>query len=970
MSVKNFKFVSPGVFINEIDNSFIPKSAEKIGPCVIGRSTRGLAMQPIKVDSYSEFVEMFGETVPGNAGGDISRNGNFQSPMYGTFAAKAFLKANVAPLTYIRLLGQQDPNATGAGVAGWETAKIPTNDFPTNGGAYGLWLFKSASIQPSGEISQSANLGTGRLGAVWYLNHSASISLSGTLFHSGTTVTPGAGVGKVIKTNSGHEWTVAISSSVQGDKKYTFDFSDTSAKFARKVFNTNPQLASTAGTFHPAAAAENYWLGQTYEQEMRDRSVVGVPCYGVILPIGQNTTPAVDSPSVNRRASREAVAGWFTGQDLGPAAAFDPANMDKLFRLVGRGHGAWLNKNCKVSIANLRKSSTTLTDYGTFSVLIRALSDTDNNVQVMERFDNLTLDPASPNFIAKQIGTQYETWNSTNKMLKTVGVFPNRSKFVYVEMNTVAAGGGYPDALLPFGYFGPPKFKSTGAITGSWADSAIDSTFIYFPEGSLLNSTSSAILSGATYADPSLSASSALSGTLAFPDVRLRISASDGGLSDQTKAYFGMQTTKTAASTINDPSVSDYHGLLYGTLPDDPTSYGTQNPSQLSGASAWAYAFSMNDLKKDSTTGQYSWASGTRAAGNAETLSTILTDGMRGFTAPLWGGFDGFDIKVPDPMYNKGMDASTSTETGDYIYYTWRRAIDTVIDPEYIDMNVLTAPGLTLDPLTTHVVRTCEERADSLGIIDLANVYVPDHEEYISNPASRIATTPTTAATNLKARVIDSSYGCTFYPWVQTLDENTSRMLWIPPSVAMLGTFASSQAVSELWFAPAGFNRGGLTDGAAGIPVTAVTERLTSKDRDTLYDGNINPIASFPSTGIVVFGQKTLQERQSALDRINVRRLVIYMKKQISILSTQILFEQNVQDTWARFVGLIDPFLSNIKTRYGITDYRLILDETTTTPDLIDQNILYAKIMVKPARAIEFIAIDFVIMSTGASFDD
>ena len=185
-----------------------------------------------------------------------------------------------------------------------------------------------------------------------------------------------------------------------------------------------------------------------------------------------------------------------------------------------------------------------------------------------------------------------------------------------------------------------------------------------------------------------------------------------------------------------------------------------------------------------------------------------------------------------------------------------------------------------------------------------------------------------------------------------------------------MGVLASSQAVSHLWFAPAGFNRGGLSDGAAGIPITNVTERLTSKERDTLYEANINPIASFPSSGIVVFGQKTLQERQSALDRINVRRLVIYLKKQISVLSTQVLFEQNVQSTWNRFKSLVEPFLANVKVQFGITDYRLILDETTTTPDLIDQNIMYAKIMVKPARAIEYIAIDFVIASTGASFDD
>ena len=161
-----------------------------------------------------------------------------------------------------------------------------------------------------------------------------------------------------------------------------------------------------------------------------------------------------------------------------------------------------------------------------------------------------------------------------------------------------------------------------------------------------------------------------------------------------------------------------------------------------------------------------------------------------------------------------------------------------------------------------------------------------------------------------------------------------------------------------------------MTEGAAGIPVTGITQRLTAKQRDVLYEASINPIASFPSTGIVVFGQKTLQERQSALDRINVRRLVIYLKKQISIISSQILFEQNVQATWNRFISLVEPFLANVKVRYGITDYRLILDEATTTPDLIDQNIMYAKIMVKPARAIEYIAIDFVVASTGASFDD
>jgi len=344
-----------------------------------------------------------------------------------------------------------------------------------------------------------------------------------------------------------------------------------------------------------------------------------------------------------------------------------------------------------------------------------------------------------------------------------------------------------------------------------------------------------------------------------------------------------------------------------------------------------------------------------------------LNAGYNKFTAPFFGGFDGFDIMKPDPLYNAGMG---TTEDGSYTYHTYKRAIDTVADPEFVDMNLLAVPGLTKNALTTHMVRTCEDRADSLALIDLPDVYIPPHEAYKSSKENRITTTPTQVANSLKDRIIDSSYGATFYPWVQTRDDNTGAMLWIPPSVAMMGVLASSEAKSELWFAPAGFNRGGLTKGAAGVPITGVTQRLTSKERDTLYESNINPIASFPSNGIVVFGQKTLQERQSALDRINVRRLVIFLKKQISVLSTQILFEQNVQATWNRFIAMVEPFLANVKVRFGITDYRLILDESTTTPDLIDQNILYAKIMIKPARAIEYIAIDFVIMSTGASFED
>jgi hypothetical protein len=195
-------------------------------------------------------------------------------------------------------------------------------------------------------------------------------------------------------------------------------------------------------------------------------------------------------------------------------------------------------------------------------------------------------------------------------------------------------------------------------------------------------------------------------------------------------------------------------------------------------------------------------------------------------------------------------------------------------------------------------------------------------------------------------------------------------MVWLPPSIPALGTFSSSQRKTQVWFAPAGFNRGGLTEGSAGIPVVDVAHQLRRKDRDDLYTANINPIAKFPAEGIVIFGQKTLQVTPSALDRINVRRLMIFVKKRISQIASGLLFDPNVRQTWLRFTSQVNPFLQDVKTNFGLSDFKVVLDDTTTTPDLIDRNIMYAQIFLKPTRAIEYIAIDFNISRTGASFVD
>jgi hypothetical protein len=334
----------------------------------------------------------------------------------------------------------------------------------------------------------------------------------------------------------------------------------------------------------------------------------------------------------------------------------------------------------------------------------------------------------------------------------------------------------------------------------------------------------------------------------------------------------------------------------------------------------------------------------------------------------MFGGHNGVDITESDPFANRNL-ADKAEKTG-YAFNSIRRAINTCADPEIVDYNLMVAPGITNTALTDLMINTCEERGDALAITDLPDIYNPAHEGSSYLQFENRPGTLSTIVTSFKNRRKNSSYGATYYPWVQIRDSLSDASLWVPPSVVALGTFSNSDRVGELWFAPAGFNRGGLSQGSAGLTVTGVTERLSSDQRDDLYEVNINPIASFPNEGIVVFGQKTMDATTSALSRINVRRLLIFLKKEISRLSQQVLFDQNVEATWGRFQGLVRPVLESVKVRFGLTDYKLLLDETTTTPDLVDRNVLYAKIFLKPARAIEFIALDFIITRTGAAFED
>lgn len=964
MSVDKYKFVSPGVFVKEIDKSQVPNIADAIGPVIIGRTERGPAFRPTMVQSMDEFNQIFGEPMPGGTGGDVWRNGNYTSPTYVGYAARAYLQNN-GPVTIVRTLGIKDDEATGTtqalGAPGFSVPSIGTN--LTDGGAYGLWILNSSSL---GTTQQ-----TGTLAAIWYLN-GARIALSGVVAHDDAGDQATASNAMILQSSGDKEFKVEIETSA-GSKTYAFNFDKDSDKFIRKVFNTNPIKTNT--NINDSATQEKYWLGQTYEASIA-RDITTSTQVGVILGLkdAAGTNQGGDFLGIEATPPE---TGWYISQDLEKFAndgnGFIADQQPELFKFLGQAvEGEDLQRRIKISISNIKAAVKNDTNrFGTFTVEIRDINDTDARKNVLERFDGLDLNPNSPNYIAAVIGDRYIEWNSSERRYKERGDYPNNSKYVRVQMSENITNGLLSDETLPYGVKGPLRFKHALLEAEAGNDFVIQSGSFASSLGICHNYTGSdgtdSHVGHGGGDDSGISAA-----LLQFPSIPLR-SASNApeGFSSTDKPYFGVDLLVNGSSRIVDASVSD---LVHALPADYNLSQGALTEPM--------WTFTLDDIRDDELDGNQNgihavYESGSHAAGESINVAAgkyteVLDRGFDQFTTVLAGGFDGLDITESDPFRNTFLDGTAtsagSTAATNYAKASLNRALEVIADPEEMDFNLAVMPGITNEALTQDLVDVCEDRGDALAIIDPKGGYEPIHEGTPSNYPKLGSVADTVS--NMKNRDLDSSYGCAYYPWVQTKDGNAGKLLWIPPSVVALGTMGSSASDSELWFAPAGFNRGGLSEGSAGISVVSAREKLTSDQRDDLYENRVNPIASFPSEGLVIFGQKTTQIKSSALDRINVRRLMIFLKKEISRIANGILFDQNVQKTWDRFTSQANPLLASVKTRFGLEDYKLILDETTTTADLRDRNIMYAKVLLKPAKSIEFIALDFTILNSGAAFED
>jgi hypothetical protein len=297
--------------------------------------------------------------------------------------------------------------------------------------------------------------------------------------------------------------------------------------------------------------------------------------------------------------------------------------------------------------------------------------------------------------------------------------------------------------------------------------------------------------------------------------------------------------------------------------------------------------------------------------------------------------------------FYQNIGLNVGADTQGLVAADYANAIALLSNVDEYQYNVISAPGLIHEvhatPITNSVNNTIG-RGDAISIIDL-KMYGAQINGVINQAAA-----------------FDSSYAATYWPWLQTIDPNTGEAVWIPASTMLPGVYAFTDASSDPWFAPAGITRGGLGQ------VIRAERKLTASNRDDLYEANVNPIATFPGTGVTVFGQKTLQKRASALDRINVRRLLIALKGYISQVADGLVFEQNTAATRNNFLSQVNPYLESVQQRQGLYAFKVVMDETNNTADVVDRNELVGQIFLQPTRTAEFIILDFNVLPTGAVF--
>ena len=922
--------VSPGVYTSEKDLSFVAASVGITSLGVAGETVRGPAFQPIFVQDYDTYKTYFG-----GQNTTVFTLGSTKIPKYeSTYIARQYLEES-NNMYMSRVLGQTGYDATEALVinvrAGVDEQGLDDVNSIKAVSAMTACVIRAKKVSNStGTFSQPDAMirlltdgnPSANAASTTHVVNAAGTTETGIMGDPQSVV---SGLNPQVQnfTTAADDFVieaVQVGGTGQVDQ-YVVSFNPNSNNYILKVLGRDPYYDANNSDaklyveqFYPTAMQQmGKAFGGSATYNYLDK-LFDISAYN--LPSGWSNYTDTWQPIL---ASDGPTTPWIYSEVRG-------SEIVKLFRLITIADGDTANNFVKFSILNID------IDNVTFDIAVRDINDTDNKQTVYESFKNLSMNPVSQNYIGKKIGT-------------LDGDYPLRSRYIMVEMDENA-----PIDALPAGYGGYPHTNFENLSGRTSAD--VQSTLALH-----------------TRVEPYITYNTSYD--IVTDNIRktyLGIS-SKIGFDQDIFDYKGCATARgTACATA---WTGHTYGFHLDTRASGATFLGGENFGEkrkwFSGSTG-IFPFWTNTTNYGLTGcgGKY-YGAGCEAGTNT-TLNIYSKKQYRKFTVSPYGGHNGWDTsrahrsntdvwKENSTSYTPGYGSGTTgvANSGAFSFnkntdwYSYNTNIEKYANPEDVDINIFATPGIDYTNNLTLVNETIEmveeERADSL--------YLLTSENYKDQ-------TVATAVDALDDASLDSNYTATYWPWIQYNDTENNVRIYIPPTAEVLRNMALTDNVAFPWFATAGFNRG-------IVKATRVRTKLTQDNRDDLYEARLNPIATFTTTGPVIWGNKTLQTSLSALDRINVRRLLLRARKLISAVAVRLVFEQNDEVVRQEFLSLVNPILEDIRRDRGLTDFKVVV---SSDPEEIDQNKLTGKIFIKPTRSLEFIEIEFNITPTATSFDD
>ncbi len=1027
---------APNYFDREFDLTERTTPVGGVPITIIGAAQKGPAFVPVTVGSYSDFEDKFGPVDP---------------KMAGTYGVQKFLEAKgqeIASVNYIRVLGC-GANSSSVDIADTKQFGIVTNagmlvNWPRtvattflSGARQGTVQFLVAkhevatneafgypdftnnnSYQVGGVASDQVNL----VRAVLFTTSDARFMvLSGAVgsifdratFDAGTENYESAKVGTegllankfklILSSSDGSSF--ASDDGLAGLKVFTASLDPSSNQYVGKILNTNPE--------NFASKKHLLYLHYPVDNEVAALSASNSTPTVAVLSGSANTnsidTTWSDAFGYYNARYTAAKSTYFISQPFGNVE-YD------LFYAEAMDDGEFANSRYKLSISNLLASTNPNTKYGTFSLLVRAFNDSDTDPQVLEVFNNLSLDPNSDNYVIKVVGDKKAVFNfdavdSSDRGVRVTGRYNNRSRFIRLVPSAQLDAGEVPEKALPFGFRGPRVPLTNTALTDKTGSIALTLSRITGVSASAAGG--GAHMSGAivppvpfrfTVTRNSLATSgmAGAPGTQTITDGRLywgvkferndnsvlNVNANEevNQIVENFAKFSGIDALEVLA-TGSDADTLNNNKFSLGNVALSVTSLAsiTGSVSQHMREAAYLRNATLDPRSYVATNYSSRITFATLLNSSSATQFNVFSPFAK-FTTFMQGGWDGTNIF--DKNAAKFTDRSTSTETGDSGYgvantsysspgavtgtnYTgtgesnsnvvaYRTAVDIATNPSIANCNILAIPGQR-DPLVTDYAL---EKNLEYGL----SFYLMDIQQYTSDGTATgrifdgdasLVPSITQTANAFTNRALDNNAAAAYFPNFSMEDTVNTRRVTVPASIAAISALSYNDRVKFPSWAPAGFDRGSL----GFVAQTAV--KINQTERNALFDANINPIVKFPGASYVFMSQNTLQQAETALESINVKRMVLDIKRQIVEIGNRLMFDQNTPAARKRFVDEASLVLAAVQTQQGIEKFAVICDERNNTTNDVNSNRLNAQIRVLPTRAIEYVVMDFVVLPSG-----